>query len=116
MVTIERDRYVVFKILLDDTKTEIEDLKRNVWSMYQRLYGLDGTTEAGLFFEEYDNEKRIGLVRCNSKSLSYLMTSFAMIREIDGAELLILPLFVTGLINKAKKYVSALSSPNHNID
>ncbi|MCG3225969.1 MAG: hypothetical protein H7645_03560 [Candidatus Heimdallarchaeota archaeon] len=116
MVTIERDRYVVFKILPDDTKTEIVDLKRNIWSMYQRLYGLEGTTDAGLFFEDYNDEKSIGLVRCSSKSLSYLMISIAMITEVDGTEILILPLFVTGLINKAKKYASALVSPNHNVD
>ena len=55
MVTIDRDRYVVFKILPEGIKTEIVDLKRNVWSMYQRLYGLDGTTDAGLFFEDFDS-------------------------------------------------------------
>jgi len=116
MVTIDRDRYVVFKILPEDIKTEIVDLKRNVWSMYQRLYGLDGTTDAGLFFEDFDNEKRIGLIRCSSKSLSYLMISLAMITEVNGSEILILPVFVTGLINKAKKFASAQSSPNHNVD
>ena len=116
MVTIDRDRYVIFQILPDDTKIEITNLKRKIWSMYQKLYGLDGTTEAGLFFEDYNDEKKVGLVRCNSKSLSYLMTSFSMITEIDGKEILILPLFVTGLINKAKKYTLTLSSPNHNVD
>ena len=115
MVTLDRDRYVVFRILSENLE-EVIDLKRNVWNMYQRLYGLDGTTEAGLFFEQYDEEKGIGLVRCSSKSLPYLMTSFAMITTIDKTEILILPLFVTGLINKAKKYISNLSSPNHNVD
>jgi RNase P/RNase MRP subunit POP5 len=116
MVTIERDRYVVFKILLDDTEKDLGNLKREIWSMYQKLFGLDGTTEAGLYFEEFNKEKQIGLVRCNSKSLSYLMTSFAMISKIDDTEIMILPLFVTGLINKAKKYILGISGLNRNVD
>ena len=44
------------------------------------------------------------------------MISLAMITEVNGSEILILPVFVTGLINKAKKFASAQSSPNHNVD
>ena len=116
MVTIDRDRYVVFKILLHDEVIEITELKKKIWLIYQQIYGLDGTSEAGLYFEEYDKEKKIGLVRCNSKSLSNLMITFALITAIDKAEILILPLFTTGLIGKAKKYISTLGSSNHNID
>ncbi|NHK33078.1 MAG: hypothetical protein FK730_17145 [Asgard group archaeon] len=110
MVTLDRDRYLVFKILSESEKIQIADLKRNIWSLYQKLYGLDGTTEAGLFFEEYSEDKGIGLIRCNSQSLSHLMTSLAMITTVDDIEVLIHPLFISGLVNKAKKYIRSLTS------
>ena len=114
MVTLDRDRYVVFQILPKHVNVQIANLKRYVWSTYQKLYGLDGTTEAGLYFEEFKEKNGLGLIRCNSKSLSNLMTSITLISSINNNEVLILPLYVTGLINKAKKYISESTSPNHN--
>jgi RNase P/RNase MRP subunit POP5 len=114
MVVLDRDRYVVFQILPENKGIQIAELKRNIWSMYQKLYGLNGTTEAGLYFEEFDETNGMGLVRCNSKSLSNFMTSIAMITTIDKNEVLIMPLYITGLINKAKKYILESTSLNHN--
>jgi RNase P/RNase MRP subunit POP5 len=108
MVIIERDRYIVFRILPENTKTNLVDLKTIVWSMYQRLFGLDGTTSSGLFFEEYSEESNIGIIRCSSTSLTHLMISLAMIISVNNEPLLIFPLYVTGLINKAKKYISSV--------
>jgi len=116
MVTFERDRYIVFRILPKSVKIELKDLRSFVWSMYQKLFGLYGTTDSGLFFEEYDEETNIGLIRCNSKSIGPLMTSLALITSIDTSTILFLPLYITGLINKAKKYISSLRSSNHNVD
>ena len=114
MVTLDRDRYVIFQLLPKHVEIQITDLKRFIWSSYQKLYGLNGTTEAGLYFEEFNEKKGLGLIRCNSKSLSNLMTSIALITSINEHEVLILPLYVTGLINKAKKYLKEPTSPNHN--
>ncbi|MHA2357447.1 MAG: Rpp14/Pop5 family protein [Candidatus Heimdallarchaeaceae archaeon] len=105
MVIIERDRYVVFQILSEDNDLKLPELKQKIWQLYKMLYGVDKTSEAGLYFEEYDNQSKKGLIRCSSNSYSSLMTTLAMITEIDNKELIIIPTFVSGLIKKAKSFL-----------
>lgn len=107
MVILERDRYVVFQVLSEEIDLKLQELKQKIWYMYKLLFGVDKTTEAGLYFEEYDNHSKKGLIRCNSNSFSFLMTTLSMITEIDEKELIVIPVFVSGLIKKAKNYLSS---------
>jgi len=106
MVVLERDRYVVFQVLPEDIDLKLPELKQKIWQMYKLLFGIDKTTEAGLYFEEFDNPSKKGLIRCNSNSFSFLMTTLSMITEIDKKELIVFPIFVSGLIKKAKSHLS----------
>ena len=80
-------------------------VKNAVWDKFQLLYGLDGTTTAGLYFEKFDEQNKIGLVRCNHISLTMLLVTLSIITKIDESEILIYPKYVTGTIKKANKYL-----------
>ena len=116
MTVIERDRYVIFEVISQTLIEDIPILKNTIWGKYNQLFGLKGTTEAGLYFEFFNDKKQSGLIRCNSQSLSSLMIVLAFITNVNGHETILHPLYVSGLIKKAKKYLDSLESYNHNVD
>ncbi len=116
MTVIERDRYVVFKVISQTIIDDISILKNAVWEKYKQLFGLKGTTEAGLYFEFFSDDMQSGLIRCNSRSLSSLMIALAFITSINDHEIILHPLYVSGIIRKAKEYLDSLGSYNHNVD
>lgn len=116
MVVTVRDRYVVFHIHPPSSIPTLSDLKNKIWNKYQLIFGLSGTSEAGLYFESYDENTGLGIVRCTSKSLSSLMKIFAVITHITDIEVMIQVLFISGLLKKANAFLSNQGSQNHNVD
>ena len=108
MTVIERDRYVVFEVVSKTKIKEISILKDVIWKKYKLLFGLKGTTEAGLYFEFFSDKTQSGLIRCNSQSLSSLMITLSFITNISEHETILHPLYVTGIIRKAKEYLDSL--------
>jgi RNase P/RNase MRP subunit POP5 len=108
MTVIERDRYVVFKVVSQTKIDNISVLKEVIWERYKLLFGLKGTTEAGLYFEFFSDNKQSGLIRCNSQSLSSLMIALSFVTKVNEYETILHPLYVTGIIRKAKEYLDSL--------
>ncbi|MFW9852296.1 MAG: Rpp14/Pop5 family protein [Candidatus Thorarchaeota archaeon] len=108
MTVIERDRYVVFEVVSQTKINDISILKDLIWGQYKLLFGLKGTTEAGLYFEFFSENTQSGLIRCNNQSLSSLMITLSFITEVKEHEVILLPLYVTGIIRKAKEYLDSL--------
>ncbi len=107
MTTLVRDRYIVYEVLTQpncsDFSLTINEIRDSCWRTYTLLYGLNGTSGAGLYFEEYDDEKKKGLIRCTSKNLLQLKVVLSLITKMKDKEIIIHPIFITGVINKAKK-------------
>lgn len=109
MVVTIRDRYVVFRVNSQTSIPKLSDFKNKIWNKYQLIFGLSGTSEAGLYFESYDESTGLGIVRCTSKSLSSLMKIFAVITHITDTEVMIQVLLISGLMKKAKTCLSKFS-------
>ncbi|MHA1687348.1 MAG: Rpp14/Pop5 family protein [Candidatus Heimdallarchaeaceae archaeon] len=105
MVTIKRDRYIVYKIF-SEKKCLLSDIKSIIWRTYQQLYGLVGSSDAGLYFEVFEEDKQMGLIRCTHTSLQNLLSVLSIISKCQDVELIIYPIYVTGLIKKAKKILN----------
>ena len=106
MVTIKRDRYVVFNIISDEEILEESIVKSSIWKLYQNLFGLFGSSGSGLFFEEYNEKKKFGIMKCLHTSLSQLLTVLAVLSEVNGNKVLMQVLNVSGTINKAKQFLT----------
>jgi RNase P/RNase MRP subunit POP5 len=105
VVTIKRDRYVAFQIISDKEIIEESVIKSSIWNFYQRIYGLFGSSGSGLYFEEYDEKKKTGIIRCVHTSLPQLLTILAVLSEINDSKVLIQILNVSGTVNKAKQMI-----------
>ncbi len=108
MVVITRDRYVVFQVIPDENLPTLLSIKSKIWDEYQRIFGISGTTGAGLFFDNYTEEEGTGIIRCDHKALSNLMVILSRITDISDKDVILIPLYTTGLINKAKSYLKVL--------
>lgn len=107
MVVITRDRYVVFQVLSEDDLPNLSLIKSKIWDEYQKIFGISGTTGAGLFFDNYE-EEGTGIIRCDHKALSNLMAILSRITNISNKDIILIPLYTTGLVNKAKRYLKTL--------
>lgn len=108
MTVIERDRYLVFKVISQNKLNDILILKDVIWEKYKLLFGLKGTTEAGLYFEFFNDKTQSGLIRCNSQSLSSLMITLSFITNVNEHATILNSLYVTGIIRKAKEYLDSI--------
>jgi len=105
LVTITRDRYVVVNVITEESCVSINSIKTKVWQTYQNVFGIFGSSSAGLYFEHFDEKKKSGIIRCSHDSLSSLLTVLALITKIDSIDVLLHPIYVSGVINKAKKHL-----------
>ncbi len=110
MVVITRDRYVVFQVLPNEDLPILLSIKSKIWDEYQTIFGISGTTGAGLFFDNYKEEEGTGIIRCDHKALSNLMVILSRITNIGDKDVILIPLYTTGLVNKAKRYLKLLES------
>lgn len=108
MVVITRDRYVVFQVLPEEDLPTLLSIKAKIWVDYQKIFGINGTTGAGLFFDNYKEEEGTGIIRCDHKALSNLMVILSRITNISDKDVILIPLYTTGLVNKAKSYLKVL--------
>ncbi|MHA1219138.1 MAG: Rpp14/Pop5 family protein [Candidatus Heimdallarchaeaceae archaeon] len=106
MVIITRDRYVVVNVITDESCASMNLIKTKVWQTYQNVFGISGSSSAGLYFEHFDEKKKSGIIRCSHDSLSSLLTVLALITKVDGIDVILHPIYVSGVINKAKKYLT----------
>lgn len=106
MVTYKRDRYVVFRIISDLDYIEEAFLKASVWKMFQTIFGLYGSSGAGLYFEDYDGNEKTGIIRCSHTSLPQLLTILALMNEIKERKILFQIVNVSGTIKKARRFIT----------
>ncbi|MHA1345668.1 MAG: Rpp14/Pop5 family protein [Candidatus Heimdallarchaeaceae archaeon] len=108
MVVITRDRYVVFQVLSAADLPTLPSIKAKIWDEYQKIFGISGTTGAGLFFDNYKDEEGTGIIRCDHRALSNLMAILSRVTEINDKDIILIALYTTGLVNKAKSYLKEL--------
>ena len=106
MVTITRDRYVVLNVISSSLEIKLNSLKTTIWREFQRIYGISGSSSAGLYFEHFDMKKMSGIVRCTHDSLPSFLTILALITKTDETDVILYVSYISGVIKKAKKFLS----------
>ena len=108
MVVITRDRYVVMQIIAQNNSPNLSALKSEIWKEFQLIFGIDGASSAGLYFEHFDEKSKACIIRCDHKALTNLMIALARISSIGGIPTILFPVYTTGLIKKAKTYLKII--------
>ncbi|RLE58437.1 MAG: hypothetical protein DRJ35_07885 [Thermoprotei archaeon] len=109
MVTVKRERFIVFKIFSNQAESiPLSHIRYSLWNKFQTLYGLENTAKSGMYFVEYNENFNLGLIRCDHKALENILTSMSLISKISNVHVIVVPLFISGLLNKAKKHYGSL--------
>ncbi len=96
----EKKRYIKYRVESEEplsgetSESLVEELKRRL--------GLFDSAEAGLQNITYDEDKKEGIIRTTAKKLDRVKASFAVIKELDGVDVLVRSLKVSGIIKKLK--------------
>lgn len=96
-------RYIAFRVEGKASKRSIEEA---IISAVERLYGLHGLWRLEPRLIEFDEEKRIGIVRCNHRYLPWMRASLASITKIDGSPASLHVLRVSGTLRALRRRVA----------
>ena len=97
-----RRRYIVFEIITSTTLSR-EDVEKAINDTFRKLYGTVGASMTMLRLVDYDEVSRRGILRVRGEYKYWVLTTLALIREIAGVRVLVLPLAVHGTVRRARK-------------
>ena len=98
----EKKRYLAFEI---SKPIKLNLASKAIWQAVLDYIGTKGAAKAGVWMlnDKYKNNK--GLIKLNNKYVDDLKTSLALIKKIDSQEVIVKSLGVSGILNKAEKYL-----------
>ncbi len=98
-----RKRYMAFQVI-SENDVLIDDLTNSIWHSLLNFLGEYGVARAGVWISKnnYDANKKMGLISCNHTSVEHVRTALALIQRIGDSRAIIKVLGVSGTIRAAK--------------
>ena len=97
----EKKRYIAFEAI---TKNKLsDDSLKIIVRKINSFLGVLESAEAGIMPIEFKNNK--GIIKVNHKYVDKVKSAFTFINEINNEKIILRSLAVSGMINKARKYV-----------
>ena len=99
-----RKRYIAFQVITED-KVLLNDVFNSIWHSLLNFLGEYGVANAGIWISKanYDEAKKLGIIKCNHTSVEHVRTSLALIQRIGDSRAIVKVLGVSGTIKAAKK-------------
>ena len=105
----EKKRYLAFNIISKNPINSFKAVSEAIWHSSLKYLGIKCCAEAGIWLVDntWDKEKQNGIIRVNNKHVHDLKTSLMFVTKIQGSEVIVRSLGVSGILNKAqKKYIA----------
>ena len=104
----EKKRYLAFEII---SKSQIKDfsaVSSAVWANLLSFLGEYGAAKAGIWLlpDKYDSKKQRGIIRVANKCVNELKASLALTNSIEGQDVIIRSVHVSGILSKAAKHAA----------
>jgi len=97
-----KQRYLALKIESAESLEE-EDVKDAVWSAVIQLFGEHGASQTGLYFVQYDRERKEAVLRCSHKALPVVHASVASVTKMKSKPASIHVLRVSGTLRALRE-------------
>ena len=104
----EKKRYLAFEIVSESKIKDFSWVSSTVWSSLLSFVGELGAAKAGIIVmqDKYNAKNQKGIIRVNHKYVDQLRASLSLVKQIEGKEVIIRSLTVSGMLNKASKHVA----------
>ncbi|OGI15859.1 hypothetical protein A3K63_00660 [Candidatus Micrarchaeota archaeon RBG_16_49_10] len=102
----ERKRYIAFKIIPEEGEDfTYSDLQAGIWNTLLDFLGEYGVSRTSFWLMKdcWDEGQKMGILRCNHKSIDVVLTSLGMIDRLGDNRITFKILNITGTINSIKK-------------
>lgn len=95
----ERDRYIAFQVI-SEYEITYADLEAAIWNTLLDFYGDFGVSQMSIWLIKnlYDEEKQIGIIRCNNKSVQKAIAGLGIVSRLGDNRITIKILKVSGTI------------------
>jgi len=110
MVRAYKKRYILFRLISEENQLTKNKVRKAIYGCSQHLFGIFGLSQANLDFLEYDEEKKLGILRCSNKSLDNIRASLAFIQQLEGERVSLHVLRVSGTIKTIKNAIRSEKS------
>ncbi len=83
----------------------MNDVLNSIWHSLLNFLGEYGVGKAGIWIgkSNYDEEKQLGVIRCNHIYVEHIRTALALVERIGDSRAIVKVLGVSGTIKAAKK-------------
>jgi ribonuclease P/MRP protein subunit POP5 len=95
----EKERYIAFEVLSEE-RIMFSDLEAAIWNTEQDFFGELGTAKTSMWIIKnlYDENKQIGVIRCNNISVDKILTSLGLITRLGDIRVIFKILAISGTI------------------
>ncbi len=102
----ERQRYILFKILIDENEfLNKKILLNSIWHSIWKYFGMKEANKIGLWLVEFNISEGYGIIRCSHKTKEIVISALTMISEIFEKRVILSPIKTAGTINKIRQFV-----------
>ena len=98
----EKKRYLVFEIISDKPiKSPLEELTKKI----NELLGIYDSARASILPITYSEKTKKGIIKISNTEKDKVIGTLAFIKDIQKTDAIIKPLFLTGIIDRAKQKI-----------
>ena len=103
----DRKRYLAFKIISRGRITNVEALKRAIFTAFTDLHGSIAAGEAGIIMLENHFSNNKGILRVNHTHTDQLKSAMAFVTDVGDQEVIMATVGISGILKKAlSKYIA----------
>lgn len=97
-----RRRYIVFELMAERSIPQ-DRVEEAIKGVVREYLGLAGLTGSGVSLVYYEEARGRGVLRVSGEYRYQVLGLLGLLRRIDGARVIVIPLAVTGSIKRAKR-------------
>ncbi len=105
-----RKRYLVFKLYSLGESPDFMVLSDYLSKYMRDFLGLHGLIDSSIKLIRYEKTTRYGIIRIASRDVNKILLGIIRIRKINSETVSIIPLKLTGNLNRAIKYLRRIES------
>ena len=100
----EIHRYLAYQVV-SESRVPFPELTNTIWGSILSFLGELGAAKANVWIikDTYDEEKQIGLIRCNHTSVEQVRSALALISRIGDTRVIVKVLGISGTMKAARK-------------
>ncbi len=104
----EKKRYLTFEILSKSKIKDFSSVSGSIWASSLSFLGESGTAKAGIWLlpDKYNSKTQRGIIKVSNKHVNNLKASLALIKQIEGNDVIVRSMTVSGMLKKASKYLA----------